>query len=77
MYDSGLLCRIALIEFPEDCDSFVPPHSLNCHKRIWLDSGCTEQGQTFPVSYDKVDSAELNDLNLEYVDCERALHCRI
>ena len=40
---------------------------LECHKEIWMESGCIEKGYGYPENSTDITTAYLNTLNLRYV----------
>jgi len=34
--------------FPQGCEFYRGPHSLDCLKSIWLEVGCTLEGESSP-----------------------------
>ncbi|XP_078486601.1 uncharacterized protein LOC144745010 isoform X3 [Ciona intestinalis] len=53
------------IVFPENCDTYYGPHSVECLTTIWESKGCLSEGTKAPV---KLDTAEKHDLDLLNVD---------
>ncbi|XP_078486413.1 uncharacterized protein LOC144744923 [Ciona intestinalis] len=53
------------IVFPEFCDTYYGPHSVECLTTIWQAKGCLSEGTKAP---DKLDTAEKNALDLLHVN---------
>nr|XP_026693802.1 uncharacterized protein LOC113474930 [Ciona intestinalis] len=53
------------IVFPENCDTYNGPHSVECLTTIWKSKGCLNKGSKSPIN---LDSAEKHDLDLLNVD---------
>ncbi|XP_078487545.1 uncharacterized protein LOC144745385 [Ciona intestinalis] len=55
--DKGAQCYG--LAFPENCDSYNGPHTINCLITIWEEVGCKVKGLKYPGD---LTSAELNSL---------------
>ncbi|XP_078487526.1 uncharacterized protein LOC144745375 [Ciona intestinalis] len=51
--------------FPENCDTYYGPHSVECLTTIWESKGCLSEGSKAP---NKLDTAEKDALDLMNID---------
>ncbi|XP_078487513.1 uncharacterized protein LOC144745367 isoform X3 [Ciona intestinalis] len=63
--DRGLECYG--IVYPENCDSYHGPHSIDCLIAIWDDVGCEHKGYRFPNNLTIPDCESMKNSNLAYV----------
>nr|XP_026695983.1 uncharacterized protein LOC108950895 isoform X20 [Ciona intestinalis] len=75
--------------FPENCDTYYGPHSVECLTTIWISKGCLSEGTKAPVKLDHAEKEVLDLLNVKEVldnfelvqieadggDKERGLEC--
>jgi len=53
-----------IAEFPDDCNFFKGPNSLNCYENIWVRSGCLVEGLANPRNQTRHNAATFHALNL-------------
>nr|XP_026691290.1 uncharacterized protein LOC113474438 [Ciona intestinalis] len=53
------------IRFPENCDSYYGPHTVECLTTMWESKGCLGEGTKAPV---KLDTAEKDTINIMNAD---------
>ena len=53
------------IEFPMGCDSFYPPHNLSCYQTIWINNGCINASEGYPVELKAIQYEEWYNYNLK------------
>nr|XP_026695288.1 uncharacterized protein LOC108950586 isoform X2 [Ciona intestinalis] len=63
--DKGLKCYG--IDFPENCNSYNGPHSINCLITIWEEVGCKFKGLRYPGVLTNADANTLKNMNLRDV----------
>ncbi|XP_078486426.1 uncharacterized protein LOC144744930 [Ciona intestinalis] len=63
--DKGLECYG--IVYPENCDSYHGPHSIECLITIWEEVDCKVKGYRFPGNLTTTETDALSSLNLTYV----------
>uniref|UniRef100_F6PHY8 Uncharacterized protein n=1 Tax=Ciona intestinalis TaxID=7719 RepID=F6PHY8_CIOIN len=52
------------IVFPENCDAYYGPHSVECLTTIWESKGCLSEGTKAPVKLDLEEKEALGLLNI-------------
>ncbi|XP_078487548.1 uncharacterized protein LOC144745388 [Ciona intestinalis] len=60
--DCSQFCFIAV--FPENCDSFNGPHSIDCLITIWEEVGCKVKGLRYPGDLSSEDLNIFKNLDL-------------
>ncbi|XP_078486405.1 uncharacterized protein LOC144744910 [Ciona intestinalis] len=60
--DKGLECYGVV--YPENCDSYHGPHSIECLLTIWEEVGCKVEGYRYPGNLTIADADALKSLNL-------------
>ncbi|XP_078487489.1 uncharacterized protein LOC100175212 isoform X3 [Ciona intestinalis] len=53
--------------FPENCDTYYGPHSVECLTTIWESKGCLSEGTKAPVKLDTDETSALDSLNVDEV----------
>ncbi|XP_078486414.1 uncharacterized protein LOC144744924 [Ciona intestinalis] len=53
--------------FPENCDTYYGPHSVECLTTIWESKGCLSEGTKAPVKLDKNEKDALDLLNVDQI----------
>jgi len=50
--------------FPEYCQLYFGPHSIDCVTSIWLNGGCIEEGYKNPSNFTTADIVFYNQLSI-------------
>ncbi|XP_077971339.1 uncharacterized protein LOC120346538 [Styela clava] len=58
------------ISYPENCQKYFGPHSLECLETMWLSARCLREGSKFPAKRDSNDLSRLDGLNIREVVSE-------
>ena len=45
-----------ILVFPTNCKSYLEPHSVECHRSLWKNAGCTEEGTDYPDDLDTLNN---------------------
>ena len=56
-----------ILVFPVGCKKYKGPHSVNCYKTIWLESGCIRRGLGWPDDLTLKEITFLNQFNIRLV----------
>ncbi|XP_078486407.1 uncharacterized protein LOC144744914 [Ciona intestinalis] len=59
--------RSGLQIFPDNCDTYYGPHSVQCLTTIWEWKGCLNEGTKAPVKLDHADKEAVDLLTVEQV----------
>lgn len=54
------------VEYPEDCDNYYGPHSMECLKTMWNESKCVVEGYQYPQNLSTEELQTLDILNIRY-----------